>query len=93
MAKLHSVDFRAVGLEGLGKQGEYCKRQVLCLFWSVICVLCLMRSEQVTRWSAQYKMSETKTVETMNELMDWLGAHVPPDSETGITQYAQSIYY
>lgn len=28
MAKLHNVDFRAVGLEGYGREGGYCARQV-----------------------------------------------------------------
>ena len=28
LAKLHSADFRAIGLEGFGREGAYCERQV-----------------------------------------------------------------
>ena len=30
LVQLHSVDWRAVGLESFGRQGDYSKRQVCC---------------------------------------------------------------
>jgi len=34
---------------------------------------------QIGRWSKQYRTSETSTVESMNALIDWLPANLPPD--------------
>ena len=34
---------------------------------------------QVGRWSKQYRASETENIEAMEQLMDWLPAHSPPD--------------
>ena len=53
MAKLHSVDPMAIGLENFGKPGNYVGRQV-------------------ARWSKQYMDSETETIDSMNNLIDWL---------------------
>jgi aminoglycoside phosphotransferase (APT) family kinase protein len=36
-------------------------------------------ARQVQRWSEQYRASETVAIPDMNRLMDWLGAHMPPD--------------
>jgi aminoglycoside phosphotransferase (APT) family kinase protein len=36
-------------------------------------------ARQVQRWGEQYRASETKTIPDMNRLIDWLGAHMPPD--------------
>jgi aminoglycoside phosphotransferase (APT) family kinase protein len=35
-------------------------------------------SRQVTRWSQQYRASETDKIEEMEKLMEWLPAHLPP---------------
>jgi aminoglycoside phosphotransferase (APT) family kinase protein len=34
-------------------------------------------ARQITRWSEQYRASETETIEAMDRLIDWLPAHVP----------------
>ncbi|MBI1179880.1 MAG: phosphotransferase [Alphaproteobacteria bacterium] len=36
-------------------------------------------ARQIHVWSKQYRLSETETIEAMNNLMDWLPAHLPPD--------------
>ena len=36
-------------------------------------------ARQVDRWTKQYFASETETIPQMNELIDWLGRHVPED--------------
>jgi aminoglycoside phosphotransferase (APT) family kinase protein len=33
---------------------------------------------QIERWSNQYRVSETATIEEMNRLINWLPKHVPP---------------
>jgi aminoglycoside phosphotransferase (APT) family kinase protein len=35
-------------------------------------------SRQVDRWSKQYRMSETLAIPSMEELISWLPAHLPP---------------
>jgi aminoglycoside phosphotransferase (APT) family kinase protein len=35
-------------------------------------------SRQVERWSKQYRASETETIDTMERLIEWLPAHIPP---------------
>ena len=65
IAALHSVDWRAVGLEGYGRPGQYIERQI-------------------TRWSSQYRASETTPIAAMDRLMDWLPQHIPPGDETTI---------
>lgn len=34
---------------------------------------------QFSRWAQQYRASETVTIAAMNQLMEWLPAHMPPD--------------
>lgn len=34
---------------------------------------------QVGRWSKQYRASQTESIPAMEDLMDWLGANLPPD--------------
>lgn len=34
---------------------------------------------QLKRWSEQYRASELERIEPMEALIEWLGAHVPPD--------------
>ena len=65
IALLHTVDYRAVGLEGFGKEGSYLERQI-------------------TRWSKQYRASETQKIEAMDNLIAWLPHHIPPGDETTI---------
>ena len=65
LAKLHSVDYKKIGLEDYGKPGNYVARQV-------------------SRWSKQYKASETDNIEAMNNLIDWLPKNIPDDDETTI---------
>jgi len=65
LAKLHSYDHVALGLEDHGRPGNYFARQI-------------------HRWSKQYKMSESETIEEMDRLMEWLPAHNPTSDETCI---------
>ena len=65
LAKLHSVDYKKIGLEDYGKPGNYVARQV-------------------SRWSKQYRASETDTIESKNNLIDWLPKNIPDDDETTI---------
>ncbi|MFT3820845.1 MAG: phosphotransferase family protein [Rubrivivax sp.] len=39
---------------------------------------------QVARWTQQYRASQTRTIEAMERLIDWLPAHVPPQLGSGI---------
>lgn len=41
-------------------------------------------ARQIDRWSKQYKLSETETIDEMNTLMQWLPATVPPGERTSI---------
>ncbi len=34
---------------------------------------------QLRRWTEQYRASETQTIEPMNQLIEWLEAHIPAD--------------
>ena len=65
IAQLHTIDYRAVGLETFGKPGNYIARQV-------------------TRWSTQYRASETERIEAMDNLIAWLPDNIPPDTGTAV---------
>ena len=39
-------------------------------------------ARQVARWSKQYKASETRHIESMERLIDWLPAHAPSDEDS-----------
>ena len=65
MARLHQVDYAAVGLGNYGKPGNYFERQI-------------------SRWTKQYRASETEKIEAMDKLMDWLPQHIPAGEETSI---------
>jgi aminoglycoside phosphotransferase (APT) family kinase protein len=41
-------------------------------------------ARQVARWSKQYQASETEAIESMNRLIEWLPANIPPGDETTI---------
>lgn len=45
---------------------------------------------QVSRWSKQYRASETGTIADMDALIDWLEANMPPDD--GITTLVHGDY-
>jgi aminoglycoside phosphotransferase (APT) family kinase protein len=65
LAKLHMVDYEAVGLGDYGRVGGYMGRQV-------------------SRWTKQYRATETGTIPAMESLIDWLPKNLPDDSETTI---------
>ena len=65
MARLHRVDFSAVGLDDYGREGGYMARQV-------------------SRWTKQYRASETERIEAMENLIGWLPKNMPADDETTI---------
>jgi len=65
LADLHNVDWRAAGLEGFGKEGDYVARQI-------------------HRWTKQYQLSETETIEEMDQLIEWLPNNIPPGDMTTI---------
>lgn len=60
LARLHDVDYAAVGLSDYGRPGNYFARQF-------------------SRWSDQYRASETETRPDMDRLIAWLGDNVPAD--------------
>ena len=41
-------------------------------------------ARQVSRWTKQYRASETERIEAMENLIDWLPRNMPDDSETTI---------
>jgi len=41
-------------------------------------------ARQISRWSKQYKASETEQITAMDALIEWLPAHIPPGDETSI---------
>lgn len=41
-------------------------------------------ARQIGRWSKQYQLSETDPVPEMNQLIDWLPAHIPEGDETTV---------
>jgi aminoglycoside phosphotransferase (APT) family kinase protein len=65
IARLHTIDYRAIGLAEYGKPGDYFERQI-------------------SRWSKQYlaDAADAGRSDRMEQLIDWLPAHIPPDSET-----------
>jgi aminoglycoside phosphotransferase (APT) family kinase protein len=41
-------------------------------------------ARQVSRWSKQYRVSETERIDAMNRLIEWLPAHLPPEGAPSI---------
>src|SRR5690242_3072402 len=39
---------------------------------------------QISRWSKQYRASETERIEAMEQLIEWLPRHIPGQEETSI---------
>tara|TARA_Y100001934_G_C12384521_1_gene794689 strand:- start:9179 stop:10252 length:1074 start_codon:yes stop_codon:yes gene_type:complete len=65
LAKLHTVDYKSLGLEDFGRVGGYLSRQI-------------------KRWSDQYRSSQTETVESMDQLINWLPTATPSNEKTTI---------
>lgn len=65
IARLHNLDYSAIGLEDFGKPGNYFARQI-------------------SRWSGQYRASETASVEAMDALIEWLPDNIPEDDSASI---------
>ena len=41
-------------------------------------------ARQISRWTKQYQLSETETIEEMNKLIEWLPAHLPPEGKPSV---------
>src|SRR5262249_56482468 len=41
-------------------------------------------ARQIGRWSGQYRASETEHIESMEKLLQWLPANIPPGEETAL---------
>jgi aminoglycoside phosphotransferase (APT) family kinase protein len=41
-------------------------------------------ARQISRWTKQYKASETEKIEAMERLIEWLPAHIPAGDETSV---------
>jgi len=41
-------------------------------------------ARQISRWTKQYQLSETETIDEMNKLIDWLPRHVPAEGKPSI---------
>ncbi len=41
-------------------------------------------ARQISRWTRQYQLSETKTIPAMNKLIEWLPAHLPPEGRASV---------
>ncbi|HEU5193429.1 MAG TPA: phosphotransferase [Methylomirabilota bacterium] len=65
LARLHTVDYAAIGLGDYGRPGSYFARQI-------------------HRWTSQYRASETERFESMEQLIEWLPAHLPADDSTTV---------
>jgi aminoglycoside phosphotransferase (APT) family kinase protein len=65
IADLHLFDWKALGLEGFGRPGNYFSRQI-------------------SRWSGQYRASETKRIDAMDRLMEWLPENIPADESSSL---------
>lgn len=64
VAKLHSVNYEAVGLSSFGKHSDYVARQLKL-------------------WCGQYEYTKTENNPYMDQLIEYLPQHIPP--ETGCT--------
>ena len=65
LARLHTVDYAALGLEDFGRPGNYFARQI-------------------SRWSKQYRASETEKIPAYDRLMEWLPENIPDDPSVSI---------
>jgi len=65
IARLHTVDYAAVGLGDYGKPGNYFERQI-------------------SRWTKQYRESETVPIDSMDRLIEWLPRNIIADDASSI---------
>ncbi|MDJ0711856.1 MAG: phosphotransferase family protein [Woeseiaceae bacterium] len=65
LARLHTTDYKAVGLEDFGAPGNYFERQI-------------------SRWTGQYRASETRQIDSMDRLIDWLPDNLPADDSVSV---------
>lgn len=65
IARLHTIDYRRIGLGDFGKPGNYFSRQI-------------------SRWSGQYRASETQPIPAMDRLIEWLPHNIPDDESSSI---------
>ena len=65
IARLHTIDYDAIGLADFGKPGNYFARQI-------------------SRWSGQYRASETRPVPAMDRLIEWLPENIPDDDSSAV---------
>jgi len=65
LAKIHQVEWKALGLTDYGKPGNYMARQI-------------------SRWTKQFKASQTEDIKSMTNLMKWLNVNIPEDDTTTI---------
>lgn len=65
LAKLHRVDWAALGLADYGRPGNYFARQI-------------------ARWTRQWQASQTRANPSVDQLADWLPAHIPPGDEVAL---------
>ena len=48
-------------------------------------------ARQISRWTKQYQMSETETIDEMNKLIEWLPAHLPSAQTLGALVSSRSL--
>ena len=65
IARLHTIDYEAIGLGDFGVPGNYFERQI-------------------SRWTRQYRASETGTIATMDKLIEWLPGNIPSDDSVSV---------
>ena len=65
IARLHTIDYEAIGLGDFGVPGNYFERQI-------------------SRWTRQYRASETATIATMDKLIEWLPGNIPSDDSVSV---------
>ena len=65
IARLHTIDYEAIGLGDFGVPGNYFERQI-------------------SRWTRQYRASETGTIAAMDKLIEWLPGNVPTDDSVSV---------
>ncbi|MDB5971001.1 MAG: phosphotransferase family protein [Hydrocarboniphaga sp.] len=65
LARLHNVDFAAIGLGDYGKPGNYFQRQI-------------------NRWGKQWRDTKVSDNPSLERLLEWLPANIPPGDESSI---------
>ena len=65
IARLHTIDYEAIGLGDFGVPGNYFERQI-------------------SRWTRQYRASETGTIAAMDKLIEWLPGNIPTDDSVSV---------